>query len=103
MAEYERIQPGAFDRILTLTERESKHRQDYENRDLDAGIAIESKSLYLGGAIACFFILGGIICAALDQPWAAAAMVAPPTIGIVGLFLSKSRKRSESENGGGEE
>jgi hypothetical protein len=69
MRDYEAIQPGAFDRILKLTEqqqthrineeeREGTHRRAVVRRDQAAGIADQKRGMYLGTLVLGLVILG---------------------------------------------
>jgi uncharacterized membrane protein len=107
MRDYEAIQPGAFDRILKLTEqqqthrineeeREGTHRRAVVRRDQAAGIADQKRGMYLGTLVLGLVILGGITCAALNQPWPAAVLAAGAA-GIIAIFGWRQRRGNAGE------
>src|SRR4051812_18325590 len=63
LREFEEILPGAADRIFTLMEEQSHHRQGLEHRQQVADISSERRSQIIGAAIslisitAAFFLI----------------------------------------------
>lgn len=98
--QYEQILPGAADRILTMAEKQSQHRQTKELIQVKS----ESRDSLLG--IICALIIGlsviaGGVCIAIigKQPWPGAAFGATSIAGLVGVFIygTQSNKR-QSQN-----
>jgi uncharacterized membrane protein len=107
MEHYEATQPGAFNRILQLTEkeqdhrisereREGAHRRKVVERDQEAGIADQKRGMYLGVLVVLIVVVGVIACAAYDQPWPAGILGGGLT-GIIGIFAWRQR-RGNSDN-----
>lgn len=92
---YERILPGAADRILTLVEKQSQHRQEQEKRELE----IESRNTLFGLIFAFVFsmsVLVGTVILVLNEHPEAAAIFGAGGIGtIAGAFLRNRKKDSE--------
>lgn len=78
---YEQILPGAADRILTMTETQSRHRQLMERRMIEA----EARDSFLG-VLFGFALGGGCIVAGIIM-----VLVYPQTAGVIsGAVLGSS-------------
>ena len=92
---YEDVLSGSADRILTLVENQSKHRQELEKRELE----IEARNTLWGLIFAFVFamsILGGSIYLSLNDHPAAAALVGAGGIGTaIGSFLQVKKIKKD--------
>ena len=87
MERYSKIDPTLPDRIMTLAERQSAHRQDLESRHLDSA---HKKSLL--GSICAFIIVmtaivGGTICIISDKEAVGIATILTAVVPVVGAFV----------------
>lgn len=88
---YERVLPGAFDRILTMAERvqaaqieDTKRAQDYLRDDVRRGH-------WLSTGVTCLAIVGAIVCAGQGWPWVAAALVSVPVMAVARALVEVAR------------
>lgn len=104
LSEYESIQPGLAERIVTMAEKEQAHRQELEGKDLDAAIQSNSKeftearigqvfALIIGIAV----IVAGAYCATNGAPWPGAVIGSSGVIGLVSVFIMG--RNAKGENG----
>ena len=107
MQAYEEAQPGAFNRILQLTEkeqdhrisereREGTHRREVVERDQEAGITDQKRGMYLGVLVVLIMVVGVVGCAAFDQPWPAGILGGGLT-GIIGIFAWRQRRGNSDD------
>lgn len=88
---YERVCPGAADRILKVMEREQAHRQELTQRVIEAEAGVAKRALPIGGAVALLAV-GGAILVGLFGSWeAAVALVGVPLAAIVRAFVAPKR------------
>lgn len=100
LAEYEDISPGFADRIISMAERQSKHRQEIEKTQVKS----ESRDSLLGVIFA--FLLGsgslvGCVVMVLCVPNSAGAICGAGLgvtgiSAIVGTFLKNTRKQNKN-------
>lgn len=99
LEEYDRVLPGAAERILTMAESQSNHRQALETKYLGT----ESRNSLLG--IICGLLLGLVglsaagICIYAGQGWPGAALGGVTLGSLVGTFVyGTSQRRIEREH-----
>ena len=97
LAQYEALLPGATDRIFTVVEKQSAHRQSLEKEILRNSLEDSSKGLWLGFfiGIAGLTIVG--ICAFLNQPFLGGIIATLDLGTLAGTFIYGSRKQSEKK------
>lgn len=101
LARYEAIIIGSAERILSMAENESRHRQAQENARLNADVAAQQKQIeiaklqtkavfrsdmlgqMLGAAVSFASIAGCVYLAIAGQPWVASALVGLPLAGVI--------------------
>lgn len=88
---YERIAPGAFNRLLSLAESEAKTRREIEKTDH----AEYNRSVARGQAYAFVLTLAafvcGTICACFGQTAAAVAFVGATVVNLAAVFIGRRR------------
>lgn len=87
---YEDVLPGAADRIISMAEKQSKHRQEMEVIATNAGVEAmkrQFREARCGQACAVVVALigGGVYLAQIGHPWEGTAMGGGGVIGGVGL------------------
>jgi uncharacterized membrane protein len=92
---YERIIPGAAERIISLAEKQSEHRQYLEKSVILSDIKNSRTGLWCALIIAISGIGSSVFCAAIGQPWAAAALSGTSLAGIVTAFIYGSKVRRD--------
>lgn len=109
--EYERICPGAADRILTLAERQTAHRHSLEGKDLDARIDdrktvrnLEKRGQGFGFLIGVVAIIAGAMVAirnpAISGSLAGGFISCSGIATIVGAFIYGRKSTNWDENEG---
>ncbi len=83
LGQYDEVESGMANRIVTMTENEQIHRHIWEDKVLEAQKSDMRKGFLLGGIVSCLSILGACYCAYIGQPWIAGLMLAPPAGGVL--------------------
>ena len=96
LQQYERIIPGAAERILKMAENQSKHRHIMEKSIINSNISNEKKGLIFGFIIGLFAITVGLICTFLGQPLPGSFIGGGGVIGLVVVFVYGSQKRTKN-------
>jgi uncharacterized membrane protein len=99
LKEYESILPGIAERIFTMAEKQSEHRQSLERIVIGGDSKRADKGLYCGVVVA----IGGLIAATIlglnNQVILAGIIGGTPLVGLVGTFIyGTERRRSERES-----
>lgn len=92
---YDRVLPGAAERIMAMTEKEQAHRHQWENTALRGELDYGRLGLWLGTLALIAVIAGVVACAYLGQTWAAGALGA---IGLTGIVTALIKGRTFSHN-----
>jgi uncharacterized membrane protein len=94
LEKYERITPGAADRIIKMAEKQSDHRQTIER----AVIKTKSINSTLGVVFAFLLgagtIFGGVFLAYNGQGWPGAVLGSAGLIGLVSVFIYGTKSTS---------
>jgi uncharacterized membrane protein len=104
---FDRIVPGAAQRLIQLAEDESKHRRELEVRTMEANIAAQRRQLdigeyqskavfrsdfvaqLLGASITVFCVLAAIWASMHDQVAIAVILAGIPTAAVIQAFFKK--------------
>lgn len=104
LAEYEAITPGFADRILKMTEDQSRHRYSTETKSVDADIAIRNRMMnerrtgqYMAFLIAVLFAGSGVF---LISKGIKIEGLIFGGVGLVPVIYAFVPKKNKSENGG---
>lgn len=95
MRDYEDIHPGAFDRILTLSEVQLAHRQARETQVITADVWQAYLGLLLGFIVTMTAIVGGIQLLAAGRDISGFVLVLAPLVTLSGTFVYAYRRRQE--------
>ena len=113
---YERVVPGAAERILRMAEQEALHRQALEveamranagagQRQLDlaqaqlkAVYASDKLGQWLGFAVSMACLAGGIYLGATGQPWLGGVLVTLPIAGVIRALREQGPRPAKSED-----
>lgn len=88
---YERICPGAADRILKVMEGEQAHRQELTRKLAETEAMNAKRALPIGGAVALLAVCGATLVGLFGAWEAAVALVGIPLAAIVRAFIAPSR------------
>lgn len=105
LAQYDKVVPGAADRIIALAERQSAHRQSIENRIVDADIADRQeernerkRGQFLGFSIGTIAIIAGAIVAGKGYQIAGTFIGGGGVVGLVTVFVLGRKLPSEERH-----
>jgi uncharacterized membrane protein len=92
---YERILPGAADRIISMAEQQSKHRQEQESKIIRYSGRDSLLGLIFGLIIGLTAIIGGVICILHGYAISGVILGGSGLAGLVGVFVYGSREKKE--------
>lgn len=93
---YERILPGAADRILKLAENQAAHRQKQQTRILWHQIILAHGGQFCAFVLASLGLSGAIYCAYIGQPLAALFASIGGLACVISPFLNHFNKKQQS-------
>ncbi len=93
---YERVLPGAAERILRFAELQAGHRRRLETSVIESGVRRAGRGQVLAFGLAFGTILGGFVLIGAGQPGEGLASVTLATASLVTVFVV-SRRRDERE------
>jgi uncharacterized membrane protein len=94
LAQYNQIIPNGAERIFSMAEKQSEHRQALEKTVIESGIKNSKKGLNFGLIIGLSGMAVCVICAYLKQPYPSSIIGGGTVFSLVSTFIygSKSRK-----------
>lgn len=96
LLEYDRIVPGAAERILHMAEKQQSHRHEQEKLDLNEGVKYARRGQWMAFTITTAAFVVGTYLAFTGHPTVASILFGGVLVGIVVAFLG-SRKTSKEE------
>ena len=90
---YNRIIPGAAERILVMAEEQAKHRRDMESRVITSDIVNAKLGRTLGFIVGCIAIAGGVLLSLQGQPIVGTVFGGLYLVGMVSVFVYGSQQR----------
>jgi len=91
--EYNKVLPGAAERILSMAEKQAAHRQDLESRAIKSGIKNSLIGLIFGFILGVMTIVGGVYCILKGQPTGGTILSSAGLVSLVSVFVYGSRQR----------
>jgi uncharacterized membrane protein len=91
---YEKILPGAADRIITMAEQQSSHRREIEKKVIDSDISNSRCGLNFGLIIGLAALAASVILALNGQALLGGALGLAYIVSLVGTFVYGSRGKS---------
>ena len=97
LADYERICPGAADRIITMAESNMNHRQSMEKTLVKSEYGLRTRGQWL--ALAALVVMLAVIAFTfwLGQPIAGSVLGSATLIAVTGMFLGRDKNGEEDE------
>lgn len=86
-ADYDKVLPGAADRIMTMAENQSRHRQKMEQEVVFSQIRDNKRGHWFGFIVALICIIGGFILIYLGKEVQGMAAVISPCAILAGKFF----------------
>lgn len=100
LQEYDRVLPGAADRLISMAERQAEHRQYVERRMVDAGTHNTARGQVLGFILALIVVVLGFVLLMAGKETAGLVALILPLATLAGAFIY-GEVRGRSENGSG--
>jgi len=96
LAEYEKVFPGCAERIVSMAERQSDHRQSLERRVVYSNTRNETVGQIIAGILSFVAIVGGIYLLANDKSASGFGLILIDAAALVGAFaFSRSQQGKE--------
>ena len=92
---YEEVLPGAADRIFTLMEQQSAHRQGLENMALDRGSRARDRGQVFAFVLCAAVIIGGFGAIYLGHSLAGMAAILIAIGGVAATFLAIRQQQQQ--------
>jgi uncharacterized membrane protein len=96
LAQYNEVLPQAAERIITMAEGQSAHRQHLEKSVVDSNIASEKRGQYLGFTIMMTALVGGFVLVGIGKnAYGIAAILTALGSGLATYIYGKHTQRRE--------
>ncbi len=96
LARYNDVVPGGADRILSMAERQSSHRESLETKVVDGGLRAQRQGMNRAFILALVVVLGGIYLMATGKSgWGFAAIISSLTSLVSVFAIGKREQRKE--------
>src|SRR6266567_8816501 len=96
LAEYEKISPGAAEKIITMAQEQAKHRQFLEKEVIESNIKKESRGMNYAFTLTIVMMLIGAFLLYNNKPTAGYFALFSPAIFQAGAFIYKKRTEEKS-------
>lgn len=99
LEKYNQALPGAAERILSMAEQQSRHRQSIETKVIDSNTFVQKLGPVLGFIVAMTAVIGGIVLVLKGKDGYGLAAIITPLAGLASVFIySKQQQRKELDN-----
>jgi uncharacterized membrane protein len=99
LQQYENTLSGAADRILTMAEFQSQHRQIIEKKVISSDCRNSTLGLVFGFLVALSFMTAGVYCIINGHDWPGVGVSCSGLATLVGVFVyGSTERRKEREN-----
>ena len=99
LEKYNQALPGAAERILSMAEQQSHHRQSIETKVIDSNIFVQKLGPFLGFIVAMTAVVGGIVLILKGKDGYGLASIIAPLAGLAGVFLyGKQQQRKDLDD-----
>ncbi len=95
LQEYERVMPGAANRILTMAERQANHRQTLEKTVIVGDSKRANCGLWIGAFVVLCLLGGSVFLIINDHDWAGTVIAGLDIVSLVGVFVYGSNNRRQ--------
>ena len=107
MEQYERICPGAADRIIKMAENQLAHTQQLESKEHDSIVGCRDKALHseiklnafgqiLGFIIIALCIIGGFVLVLNDKAVGGYTTIITSVLAVIGSILYRNKKNNKN-------
>lgn len=95
LAKYNEVVPDAAERIISMAENQSKHRQDLESKAVSSDIENSRRGLIFGLIIGLTAVIGGTVCAVTAHQIAGSVIGGGGLTSLVGVFVYGTKTRRQ--------
>lgn len=95
---YEKVCPGAADRIITMAENQSAHRQAMENKFIDSRVKNSFIGLWMAFIIGIVIIVCGVVCILLNHSIAGTIFSGLGVVSVISAFINNSKMSEENKS-----
>ena len=99
LAEFEQVEPGAANRIISMTENQLRHNQEMEKLVVNSTVGDSRLGVWLAFILVIVVSVGGVIVAVLGHSVAGAVICISVIGGIVGTFIYGTRLSRQPRDG----
>lgn len=96
--QYDSIQDGFADRIISMAESEQSHRQSLENKSVEAAIKTESRGQNYALAISLLIITGALYLIDSGKEVSGSLLAGGTLTGLAYIFITGKKKDSDSDS-----
>ena len=96
LGEYDSVQNGLADRIVSMAESQQSHRQELEKKSVNAAIATESRGQNYALIVSVLIIAGSLYLIGSGKQIAGTLLAGSTLLGLAYLFI-RGRKRKADE------
>lgn len=100
---YEKILPGAAERIISMAEKQSEHRKQLESIVIGTDTANSRMGLWFGLIIGLAGLAVSALVAIWGKEWAGTIIGSATLVSLVGTFIYGSQQRKQERGGRREE
>jgi uncharacterized membrane protein len=93
LQQYDQIAPGSAERIISMAESQSKHRQEIERIVITSDTKNARLGLHYGLIIGLAAVVGGVLCIMNGYEVSGSIVGGTGLTGLVGVFVYGSRQR----------
>lgn len=98
LEKYNQVVPGLAERILSMAEQQSTHRQQLERTVVESNAFVQKLGPFFGFVIAMTAVVGGIILIEKGRDGYGLAAIITALASLTGVFMyGKSKQRKELE------
>lgn len=97
-AGYEKVLPGATDRIMKMTEKQVEHRIESEKKIIDNKFKQSGRGQIIGAILVCVCIMASVVLGLNGHDWIAGGIGVTTVIGVAVVFvLNKNPSSSKAD------
>ena len=93
LEKYERVSPGAAERIIAMAETQSSHRHELEKSLVDSEYKQASKGQICAATLGALAIISGAIAGILGAQWTGSVIGGLVVVGLVSAFIRGRRDK----------
>lgn len=97
LQDYERIQPGFANRIVSMAEVQQSHRHNLEKKSVDAAIGVEARGQHYALAVSILIILGSLFLIANGKEISGTILAGGTLTGLAYIFITGRNKKVEDD------